>query len=101
MRPLDAAWKFSHMHEQQKLGERFRFVGRTSDSHRVIRSSDLVLMSDISEAMPIAVLEAMAQGRPARAAGCSSLAAATEPSILRTVRRGDPDARRGVGTVAW
>ena len=53
------------MHEQLGLGERFRFMGRTSDPHGVIRGGDVVLMTSISEAMPMALLEAMAQARPA------------------------------------
>ncbi|MBV9683605.1 MAG: GT4 family glycosyltransferase PelF [Solirubrobacterales bacterium] len=60
---------YAHACERMRLrlglGERFRFMGRTSDPHGVIRSGDLVLMTSISEAMPMALLEAMAQGRPA------------------------------------
>jgi glycosyltransferase involved in cell wall biosynthesis len=52
------------MHEDLRLGERFRFMGRTDDPHGVIRGSDLVLMTSISEGMPMALLEAMAQARP-------------------------------------
>ena len=52
------------IHEQLGLGDRFRFMGRTDDPHGVIRSADLVLMTSISEAMPMALLEAMAQARP-------------------------------------
>ena len=53
------------MHEQLGLGERFRFMGRTADPHGVIRNADLVLMTSISEAMPMALLEAMAQAERA------------------------------------
>jgi glycosyltransferase involved in cell wall biosynthesis len=52
------------MHRQRGLGDRFRFMGKTDDPHGVIRQADLVLMTSISEAMPMALLEAMAQGRP-------------------------------------
>lgn len=52
------------MHRQLGLGERFRFMGATKDPHGVIRSGDLVLMTSISEAMPMTLLEAMGQARP-------------------------------------
>jgi glycosyltransferase involved in cell wall biosynthesis len=52
------------MHRQLGLGERFRFMGHTDDPQGVIRSSDVVLMTSISEAMPMTLLEAMAQARP-------------------------------------
>ncbi|HEX3833420.1 MAG TPA: GT4 family glycosyltransferase PelF [Solirubrobacteraceae bacterium] len=52
------------MHRQLGLGERFRFMGRTEDPHAVIRDADVVLMTSISEGMPMALLEAMAQARP-------------------------------------
>lgn len=65
------------MHEQLGLGERFRFMGRTADPHGVIRNADLVLMTSISEAMPMALLEAMAQARPAVATSVGGV-----PSVL-------------------
>jgi glycosyltransferase involved in cell wall biosynthesis len=52
------------MHRQLGLGERFRFMGGTRDPHGAIRSGDLVLMTSISEAMPMTLLEAMGQARP-------------------------------------
>lgn len=51
-------------HAQLGLGDRFRFMGATSDPETVIRSGDLVLLTSISEGMPMTLLEAMAQGRP-------------------------------------
>src|SRR5947199_8142291 len=66
------------MLRQLELVERFRFMGRTSDPHGVIRSGDLVLMTSISEAMPMALLEAMAQGRPAVATSVGGV-----PGVLR------------------
>jgi polysaccharide biosynthesis protein PelF len=66
------------MHEQLGLGERFRFMGRTSDPHGVIRGGDMVLMTSISEAMPMALLEAMGQARPAVATSVGGV-----PGVLR------------------
>ncbi len=60
------------------LGDRFRFMGRTTDPHGTIRGADLILMTSISEAMPMTLLEAMAQGRPA-----VSTAVGGVPAILR------------------
>jgi glycosyltransferase involved in cell wall biosynthesis len=52
------------MHADLDLDEHFRFMGRTSDPHGAIRGGDVVLMTSISEAMPMALLEAMGQARP-------------------------------------
>jgi glycosyltransferase involved in cell wall biosynthesis len=68
----------TRMHEELGLGDRFRFMGRTDDPHGVIRSGDLVLMTSISEAMPMALLEAMAQSRPAVATSVGGV-----PGVLR------------------
>src|SRR5450755_3850794 len=68
----------TRMHEELGLGDRFRFMGRTDDPHGVIRSGDLVLMTSISEAMPMALLEAMAQARPAVATSVGGV-----PGVLR------------------
>jgi glycosyltransferase involved in cell wall biosynthesis len=68
----------AHMHEQLELGDGFRFMGRTTDPHGVIRGGDLVLMTSISEAMPMALLEAMAQARPAVATSVGGV-----PGVLR------------------
>jgi glycosyltransferase involved in cell wall biosynthesis len=66
------------MHHELGLGERFRFMGRTSDPHGVMRGSDVVLMTSISEAMPMTLLEAMAQARPAVATSVGGV-----PGVLR------------------
>jgi glycosyltransferase involved in cell wall biosynthesis len=66
------------MRTELGLGDRFRFMGRTSDPHGVIRGGDLVLMTSISEAMPMTLLEAMAQGRPAVATSVGGI-----PGVLR------------------
>jgi polysaccharide biosynthesis protein PelF len=68
----------AQMHEELGLGDTFRFMGRTADPHGVIRDGDLVLMTSISEAMPMALLEAMAQGRPAVATSVGGV-----PGVLR------------------
>jgi len=52
------------LHEQLGLGERFRFMGRTPEPMQVVRAADVVLMTSISEALPMSILEAMGAGRP-------------------------------------
>ncbi|MFL5864070.1 MAG: GT4 family glycosyltransferase PelF [Solirubrobacteraceae bacterium] len=72
------------LHGQLDLGNRVRFMGRTTDPHGVIRSGDLVLMTSISEGMPMTLLEAMAQGR----------------ATVATSVGGVPDVLHGCGVVA-
>ena len=47
----------------------FQFMGSTRDPHSVVRDADVVLMTSISEGLPMSILEAMAQGRPVVATG--------------------------------
>ncbi len=60
------------------LGDRFRFMGSTREPLEVVRGADVVLMTSISEGLPMAVLEAMAQGRPVVATGVGGV-----PDVLR------------------
>jgi polysaccharide biosynthesis protein PelF len=72
------------LHERLGLGERFRFMGRTTDPHGAVREADVVLMTSISEGLPMSVLEAMAEGRP----------------VVCTSVGGVPDVVKGCGVVA-
>ncbi len=71
------------LHEQLGLGDRFRFMGRTSDPNGVVRDADVVLMTSISEGLPMSILEAMGQGRP----------------VVSTGVGGVPDVVKGCGVV--
>jgi glycosyltransferase involved in cell wall biosynthesis len=71
------------LHEQLGLGDAFRFMGRTTDPDGAVRDADVVLMTSISEGLPMAILEAMGQGRP----------------IVSTSVGGVPDVVRGCGIV--
>jgi glycosyltransferase involved in cell wall biosynthesis len=57
------------LHARLGLGDRFRFMGPTTDPHGVMRAADVVLLTSISEGLPMVVLEAMGQGRPVVATG--------------------------------
>jgi polysaccharide biosynthesis protein PelF len=71
------------LHEQLGLGERFRFMGRTTDPTGVVRDADVVVMTSISEGLPMSILEAMGQGRP----------------VVCTGVGGVPDVVKGCGVV--
>ncbi len=71
------------LHEQLRLGDRFRFMGPTDDPHGAMRDADVMLMTSISEGLPMAILEAMGQGRP----------------VVSTGVGGVPDVVRGCGVV--
>ena len=72
------------LHGRLGLGDRFRFMGPTQDPNAAIRDADLVLMTSISEGMPMALLEAMSQARP----------------VVSTGVGGVPEVVRGCGMVA-
>ena len=72
------------LHARLGLGDRFRFMGPTSDPNGAIREADLVLMTSISEGLPMALLEAMSQARP----------------VVSTGVGGVPEVVRGCGMVA-
>ncbi|HWK30002.1 MAG TPA: DUF3492 domain-containing protein [Solirubrobacter sp.] len=71
------------LHEQLGLGSRFRFMGATTDPAGVVRGADVVLLTSISEGLPMALLEAMGEARP----------------IVATSVGGVPEVVRGCGIV--
>lgn len=72
------------LHDDLGLGERFQFMGHTSDPVGVLRDADIVIMTSISEGFPMSLLEAMSQGR----------------SIVSTWVGGVPEAVGGCGILA-
>ncbi|MDA0161520.1 GT4 family glycosyltransferase PelF [Solirubrobacter ginsenosidimutans] len=57
------------LHRRLGLGERFRFMGRTTDPNAAVRAADVVLMTSISEGLPMSILEAMSEARPVVSTG--------------------------------
>src|SRR5207342_3630538 len=71
------------LHERLGLGASFRFRGPTTDPDGAVSAADVVLMTSISEGLPMSILEAMGQGRP----------------VVSTGVGGVPDVVRGYGLV--
>lgn len=77
------------LHRELELGDRFRFMGGTSDPRGAMRNAAMYLSTSISEGLPLSVLEAMTEARPVVATdvggcadlvtGCGVLAAAGDP----------------------
>jgi glycosyltransferase involved in cell wall biosynthesis len=61
------------LHGKLGLGSRFRFMGWTPAPQRALRDSNLCLMTSISEAFPMSILEAMSEGRPVVATGVGGI----------------------------
>lgn len=72
------------LHARLGLGDRFRFMGSTKDPRGALREADVVLMTSISEGLPMALLEAMSEARP----------------VVSTGVGGVPEVVRGCGLVA-
>jgi glycosyltransferase involved in cell wall biosynthesis len=66
------------LHARLGLGDRFRFMGPTGDPTGVVRDCDVVLMTSISEGLPMAILEAMGQARPVVSTGVGGV-----PEVVR------------------
>ena len=49
---------------QRSLGEHVRFLGQRDDVPRLLAASDIVLLTSISEGIPLTLIEGMAAGRP-------------------------------------
>lgn len=79
------------LHEDLGLGDRFRFLGPTDDPYAALETASLSVLSSISEGFPIAVLEAMAAGRPVVATAVGGVPEALSGCGF-TVRPGDYEA---------
>ena len=52
------------LHEESRLGDRFRFLGYRSDVPRLASGFDIFCMSSHHEGLPVAVMEALVLGIP-------------------------------------
>jgi glycosyltransferase involved in cell wall biosynthesis len=50
--------------EQHRLQERIKFCGNVSDTRGILENSDVFVLTSITEALPLAVIEAIAMGVP-------------------------------------
>jgi len=66
------------LRKRLELGDGFRFMGTTPKPTEVVRAADVVLMTSISEGLPMSILEAMAEARPVVATGVGGV-----PDVLR------------------
>src|SRR5205085_9775477 len=66
------------LHARLGLGDRFQFMGPTTDPTGVVRDSDVVLMTNISEGLPIPILEAMGPAQPVVSTGVGGV-----PEVVR------------------
>lgn len=72
------------LHRDLGLGDRFRFDGPTRDPIGAVQAADVVLLTSISEGLPMSILEAMSEARP----------------VVATKVGGVPEVLHGVGLVA-
>jgi polysaccharide biosynthesis protein PelF len=66
------------LHEELGLGDRFTFMGSTKDPSGAVRAADVMVMTSISEALPLSILEAMVEGRPIVSTGVGGI-----PELVR------------------
>ena len=78
----------ARLHEELRLGDRFILAGPTDDPMGTFAQSSMAFFSSISEGFPVAVLEAMACGRPVVATAVGGVPEALSGCGL-TVRPGD------------
>lgn len=69
------------LHRELRLGDAFRFMGHTDRPLDAVRDANVAVLTSISEGFPMAVLEALGQGRP----------------VVATAVGGVPDALQGCG----
>ena len=61
------------LHSQLSLGNRFQFLGFRSDVSDILKNLDVFVLASTSEGMPLAILEAMAAGKPVVSTNCGGI----------------------------
>lgn len=78
--------------ERRGVLSHLTFLGRTSEPHRLLRASDLFLLTSRWEALPFTIVEAFQAGTPCVATACSGVVELIDDSVGRVVPIGDVDA---------
>lgn len=80
------------------LDGRFVFTGFRADAVRLVAASDIFVLSSLHEGLPVALLEAMALGKPSVVTRVGGVPEATDESSSVLVPSGDPGAlAAGIG----
>jgi glycosyltransferase involved in cell wall biosynthesis len=66
--------KIEDLVRQRAMGENVRLLGQRADIPRLLAASDIVLLTSISEGIPLTLIEAMAAGRPVVSTGVGGVA---------------------------
>jgi glycosyltransferase involved in cell wall biosynthesis len=74
------------------LDGRFVFTGFRPDAVRLVAASDIFVLSSLHEGLPVALLEAMALGKPSVVTRVGGVPEATDESSSVLVPSGDPGA---------
>ncbi|MFC7621700.1 glycosyltransferase [Microlunatus sp. GCM10028923] len=74
------------------LRDRVRLLGYRSDVDALLAAADLVIQPSLADALPTAVISALAAGRPVVATAVGGLPDLITPQCGRLVPAGDPDA---------
>lgn len=80
------------------IADRVHFLGRRDDVADIVRACDVMVLPSRDEGLPIAVLEALACGRPVVATPVGGVPEAVDDHVGRLVRPDDPEQLAGVLT---
>lgn len=85
--------ELNDLHARSGLGERFVFLGFRRDIPAVMAAADIVTLSSAHEGLPVAIMEALAMGRPVVATAVGGVPTQVRNGVEgRLVPPGDPSA---------
>ena len=94
--------EIADLHRALGLGSRFRLLGFRTDVPDLLAASDLMVMSSLTEGLPVSIMEAMSQGLPIVATAVGGVPeAVTDGRNGLLVPSGSPEAlAEAIGRVA-